>query len=308
MSAIVGTTNIDGTGSASNLTAENGEVLDLSFKHTNPYGDDQYKLQGLVIITDSWDHYGNGSNSIINSGEWGESGLKELHIDSSSGFGGNQWTYLAIKNFVDVYLHLTYDLGSQYSSIAIYDAKRGDIDISAFDDGGALYIDVYSNSADWSNLFTIQGGASNDSVTLDSENGNGSQWTEFSVNLGGSSDSFRCYLDAAASSEQTRYVDGGTGEDRITATNLNDIDFVSFKYIINGSDEAQTLELDQELLANNASSTYSIVLKDLDIEIVDDYDDVTVSEKSSSGNYRVVITYDDEQYILYTNLEPTELV
>ena len=309
MSAIVGTTNIDGTGSASNLTAENGDVLDLTFGFTGSYmGDIQTRQQGLVEIYDSWDHYGIGEDRIENIGEWNQQGVKELYIDSSAGFGGNQYGTLTLKNFVDLYLELSSDLsepGWASSDINIYDIKRGEIDLSSLEGESDVYIEVYSNSANWSNLFTITGSEQSDYLTMQAVAG--TRWTEFNIDLSAGDDSFKCILAGAESSSQLRYVDGGDGSDTLIATHINDIDFENFETLINASISTQTLSIDQQLLANNASANNGLWLDGFNIEFSDEFDDIDVSTLST-GKYKIVATYDDEQYLLYSDTVPTELI
>lgn len=318
MSVIFGTTNTDGTGTSANLTTDNGTELAVSgreyYYDDGYHGSSWYVASGDVEMTYDVNHSGSVTLKIENEGEWNSSEAKELYIDSvsmSHAFNG-QHMQMTIDNFVDVTIILDDVLvgdNESYSRnvININDAKRGYIDTSDvyFEGGLTLEISPSSNGSSWSNLFEITTGDSSEDVTFNNDSGTGTQWTEFKVDLGGGSDSFTYQLESAASTSQTRYVDGGEGDDTLVLlTDSEDLDFVNFEYIENGSNtQDYTLTLSEEILANNSSG---LTITDLNIEFSDDYESIEVeSELDESGEetgyYDVTVIYDDATYSIVTN-------
>lgn len=316
MTLIVGTTNLDGTGSASNLTADNGTVIDIG--DSNSFQNVLNEEWGSELILDNieidkgGDHYGSLSVLIYNTAEWNAEGMKEIYLDSNftemamatlDCYQGG----ISIYNFVDVYINFSDpDTFGDYSwniGVNIYGAKRGDIDLSSLDISLTwLNIVPYSNGDSWSNMFTVTMGDSDDYVTFTSSNyaytSDATQWTEFDVSLNGGDDTFTYALDAAASSDQTRYVDGGDGDDTLELeTDSGILDFANFESIENGSDDDLTVTLSEDLLEANSELT----ITDLDIEFSDDYDSITV-EETDSDYYTVTVVYDDESFTLSTNV------
>ncbi len=317
MSVIVGATNTDGTGSAANLTKDNGEWIDLNqtptYQNNQGMGGNWRIEQGNVTVSSSWDHYGQTNTSFTNTGVWNEAGLKEIYIDSDDmeKVDGN-YLFFTIKNFVDVYLNFSEDLSiSNFSMIDIIDAKRGDIDTTALNDQTTLNITPYSNGASWSNLFNVTTGDYADRVTFYTQRsdyeGNTSQWTEFDVSLGGGNDTFIYSLSAAASDEQTRYVDGGEGVDTLYwYTNSDDLTFVNFEYVYTYAGQSRSLSLNQTILDNNNADEAGLTVVNFDLEFSDEYDSIAATaELDDSGNetgyYSVVVTYDDDTYTVISN-------
>ncbi len=309
MTMIVGETNTDGSGSAANLTEDNGTVLDLTYFYSGSESDTDTLVSDDITISETNYHYGRISVSVTNTAEWNAQGLKEFYIDSYDNWPfDNYYPRLFISNFVDVHIDIAsigYNYAEAYTiTFAIYDAKRGDIDLSALNTDISTYITIvpYSNGASWSNLFTITTGDSVDSVTFTTEGSayeaGTTKYTEFDVDLGAGDDTFTFDLDAAASTSQTRYVDGGEGDDTLVLdSDSNILDFANFEYIENGSDDAEiTLTLSQALLENNSALT----ITDLDIEFADDYSSITVTE-TDDDYYNVTVVYDDESYSFTTN-------
>ncbi len=315
MTVIVGSSNTDGSGSASNLTPDNG--LELNMEYTSYDGSWDGSGGGTyyneryddIYISQSWDHYGYESIEFRNTAEWNHQGLKEISInDDGIALVCGQYGNLYVGNFVDVSLTLTRDLSDETGSLVVVDgAKRGEIDVSEMNDGVDMYIIPQSNSASWSNLFTVNTTDSSDYLDFISEN-QGSHWTEFDVSLNGGDDYFSYRLDASSSSQQMRYVDGGDGIDTLNVyQNPDDLSFSNFEVIEGQGD--YTLTLDEQLLSGNNADTAPLTVNDLSIEFAEGYDYLyatydQVYDDPYEGDeieYTVVVSYDDTAYYVLTD-------
>ncbi|SDG91450.1 hypothetical protein SAMN04488136_104211 [Vibrio xiamenensis] len=316
MSVIFGTTNTDGTGSASNLTAENGNAFDLDnleIDHSSPYEQVGSLEIDDVILKYTNDHYGYATTYITNNGEWNADGAKELLIeytgpDSDTALIMESRDTIRIDNFVDVNIHLegsmpyeeTYG-ASEELWLEIIDAKRADIDATDFDAQTVIRIATKSNGehGEWSNMFNIQGSDTHhDEVQFE-----GSSYTEFNVSLNGGSDRFTSMLAPKESADQIRFVDGGEGNDEITIYgNSSDIEFVNFENVSLASGSSFTLN--EEVLQNNADGLKISTYQDsMDISFSDDYDSITAKQQydengDETGYLDVTVSYDDADYHL----------
>ncbi len=202
MEVIVGTTNTDGSGSAANLTADNGTEITsdmLTEKRTESHEEGSYYFtysEGYYT-DDFYVQQVTGSNrfssgefnplTIVNTAEWNADGLKEVLVS-----GSGATLDVRVENFVDVaiYLHTDEEGDSDYRQvyededgedidypgvddyITVLYAKRGVIDTTTLgdEDGeGTEYIDnimIYpkSNGSSWSNLFEVTTGNGDDEV------------------------------------------------------------------------------------------------------------------------------------------------
>ncbi len=315
-SLITGSTNTDGTGSAENLTVDNGYDIDLSQEYTTftdfGNGEGQWTIvDGDTTLADKYNRYGDHHSSITNTGDWNGDGQKEISIDTADFeyLDNTNNDFLTIENFVDVNLHLSdFDHNGELQ-ITILDAKRGTIDLSDHTGNTQLHIGVHSNNANWSNMFEVIGSASGDDVSI---GGRGvSQYTEFSMDLAGGDDSFSCTLDAAKSADQTRFVDGGEGVDTIYIYNTESgidtmadvVDFVNFE-IINAR-YTDNLTLTEEVLEKNGTEESPlIVLEATEIDFAGDVESISAVETdyiNEDGYYEVTVDYADASYTVITD-------
>ncbi len=325
MTIIVGTTNTDGSGSAANLTAENGLEITEDMFNENPNAVSWEDSDGYYSYEDTQGYYSNDfyfqitsnrnsvSYTIENTSEWNADDLKEIYITNVYTSTGT----LTIENFVDVYLapyqnqsgsyDVTEDEDFNYVGGNIYwilYAKRGVIDTTSEGDEinyfDRVLIVPKSNGDSWSNLFDITTGSGNDTVAMigsycsdyDYDIDTSSTYTEFTIDLGADNDEFRYSLEVANSNDQLRYVDGGTGTDLIALyRDTSDLDFDNFEIITNYSDSDVTLTITEEQLADNASSDEGLIIDAVDIEFAEDYDAIVVSELTDAQ-----VEYIEQQY------------
>ncbi len=322
MNIIFGETNTDGTGTASDLTTENGHKFDIenvTLDTSDPFQFVAFQEIGSVMLEYTNTYYGYVTTKITNNGEWNASGVKEVSIeyfgpDSDDAFSivANN-SLIKIENFVDVNINLEghmqssdyYDYDGEFW-LEIYNAKRADIDTSDFDANTIIKISTQSNGAfgEWSNMFNIQGSDTNsDYVYIEGTSENNSQYTEFNIYLNGGSDRFNSTLDTKASSDQIRFVDGGEGDDIIEIYgDSSDIEFVNFESIY--LDVGSTLTLNEDVLQNNADGLLiQSYWHPMDIEFSDQYSNITIEHQyyesgNETGYLDVTVSYDDTDYHL----------
>ncbi len=163
MNIIFGETNTDGTGTASDLTTENGHKFDIenvTLDTSDPFQFVAFQEIGNVMLEYTNTYYGYVTTKITNNGEWNASGVKEVSIeyfgpDSDDAFSivANN-SLIKIENFVDVNINLEghmqssdyYDYDGEFW-LEIYNAKRADIDTSDFDANTIIKISTQSNGA-----------------------------------------------------------------------------------------------------------------------------------------------------------------
>ncbi len=309
MSLITGSTNTDGSGSAANLTVENGHEIDLSEYTTYESDNGGYRwtiVDGNTTVSMDADHHGYYDLRFTNTAEWNAEGQKEISVDmidfaSEIGHGG--YDAITINNYVDVNLH-TVDINHQGPLYYyIEGAKRGTLDFS--DDVSVLVrIDAQSNGASWGNLFEVTGSRGYDEIQI--RGGEDTQYTEFSIDLGAGNDEFSSTLTDAIYASQTRFVDGGEGTDTIHVYNnestdtIADVDFINFE-IIDGDDYDITLT--EYVLTNNGTEDEPLIVETTgELDFAGDVDSITASESDyDEGFYEVSVDYGDTSYTIITN-------
>ncbi len=307
---IYGSSNTNGSGSAANLTPENGTEVVWEYDYENSdYDHDNWKYVNGEVHGHLSDYYEDLALNFDNFGEWNDEGVKEIYIDSD--LPEPNIRYMYTSNFVDVDIdigtmaatpyeldpdsyHLfdsSLDIDVQFR-IDVWDAKRGHIDASQSNQDVGIGIAPKSNGDSWSNLFEVETGSGNDAVRFDSFTESDSQhfrpsaeWTEFNVSMAEGDDTFIYSLHQANNDAMTRFVDGGEGFDTLALhRDSDDIEFSGFELIIVDGDgeELVTLAMDQELLEDNSSSEQGLILDSVEVELTDDYTSVEVSELNST--------------------------
>ncbi|MGD8171941.1 hypothetical protein ACQEXU_09795 [Vibrio sp. TRT 21S02] len=296
MAILIGTTNIDGTGTSKNLTKDNTTYIQ----------EDSYLLwnkSGITIACTDHDDLIKLDKIIINSDQWNKIGYKEANISSNS-------TFIDINNIVDVNIFNKSESG--FSTLNITNVKRGQIDTSNSASSDTINIGVKSNSDSWSNTFDIDTGRGDDTVTL--ENIEGSQYTEFSINVGKGNDIVDLsQLSAASRDDKERHVDGGKGFDILITNGDDTITFEGFE-AIQGKGFNQTLTLDSDDLASNSKATTGLIVTDIDLAFsteitLIDVDDLTnkqtreIERKGFDADeyHQVHVLSDGVEYTLLTN-------
>lgn len=314
-SLITGSSNTDGSGSAENLTVENGHEIDLAQRLDVSESDGHGNGENVLIDGNTTidDKYGENAHnlSITNTAVWNDDGQKEISVDTAdfaSYLHYSSESKIIIDNFVDVNLHVS-DMNVE--GIVTYEidgAKRGTIDVSDSDDLNIVEINAQSNNDHWGNEFEIIGSDSRDQITLSTSENGGTEYTEFSVDLGGDDDSFSYNLEAAKSDSQTRYVDGGEGIDTISIYNAEGgtpgFDFVNFEMITTGHYD---ITLTEEVLQNNGTEESPLIVKcsgELDFD--GDVENITVTDSDYSDYtqqdfYEVTVDYADASYTVIIN-------
>ena len=202
----IGTTNLDSTGSATNLNQSNaakviqeGEIY---------YANETYqggKLNALVIN----DYYGVNATSFV---QWNDLGTKEIKIDASD-------KNVLVHNFVDV------DINAHDSTngltVQVSHVKRAEIDTGSGDD--VVHASVFTNDAGWSNSFSINTYAGDDRLTLDHLQN--SKFTAFNIDMGTGDDQVDLsQIHAQASPNKTfRSIELGDGDDSVVASQGDDV-------------------------------------------------------------------------------------
>ncbi len=328
-SLITGSTNTDGSGSAENLTVENGHEIDLS--HYTTF-DDQGNSEGAwtivdgdTTVADRFNRYGDHETSITNTADWNNDGEKEIFVDTADYEHYVQSTLntnlsLTIENYVDVNLHTTYLENTGELQFRIEGAKRGTIDLSDGRSGGVqLDIVAQSNGPSWGNMFEVTGSSGSDRVAIGGKEG--TEYTEFSMDLAAGDDWFTAsVLNAPASASQTRFVDGGDGVDTISihdteAGTLAEVDFVNFEII---SANEHELTLNEDVLSHNGTQDAPLIVENTtELNFAGDVESITAKEYDyvndhgvhKDGYYEVTVDYDDASYtIISDNVDDAWLV
>ncbi|BCL73132.1 rhizobiocin [Vibrio nigripulchritudo ATCC 27043] len=242
----VGTTNTDGTGSASGLNAGNAA---LSLIGTGSVSADGVSLESTGGIL---------SATVLSSDTWNKAGYKEAKVD-----GNDNLVY--VNNFVDVDID---NNNSQGASILVANAKRGTIDTGNGND--AITIAAFSNSLNWGNLFEVNSGFGNDIITI--THAKNSQFTRFEIDAGAGNDvvDVSGLLGPAVGAEH-RFADGGSGFDVLKLSGTDTVSFENFEVVRGaGKIAPAALTIDSALLAaNNAEAEvgFGLVLSNIDITL-----------------------------------------
>ncbi|WP_367989417.1 hypothetical protein AB2S62_19450 [Vibrio sp. NTOU-M3] len=245
-SIIFGTSNTDGTGSSANLNEENGFVVNES---------GYFEEQGVLgIISDDGTYL---QNIFIAAEEWNGKDVKEVSLVDTSA------SNITIENFVDANIINSTDVDTH---IELLQAKRGQIDTSGGASSDAITIGVKANNNIWDNLFDINTGEGNDTVSF--VNVENSQWTDFQVQLGEGNDELDVsLLDLAVNSDQVRVVDGGQGLDTLVTNGDSILQFTGMEVIVGaGLGEGSVLNVDNSVLANNNDVALGLVISNVDVE------------------------------------------
>ncbi len=331
MSILIGSSNIDGSGSAANLIDLGGTELEYSDLTSEFLNVDGNKEKHYAIV--------------LNSGvQWNDPGVKEIYIDEYLDYDR---TY--ISGFVDVFIKYPETDGIEETDLSIGVCKRGYIDTTALGNSNdEIRVSMESNSGDWSNLLEVFTGDGNDEVEIrmptnfdDDDPTNkyiidvSATYSEFNVNLGSGNDVFS-YRNSAMThfnDSVSRYVDGGDGTDIIyISKSIYDLNFSNFEAIIsNPYYDNLEIAISEQQLANNGVSNIGTIVNDISISIIDDYTSITVESLSTNQEnyissviselentvyhdnntysfdenldnyYAVTITYQDSSYTLLTN-------
>ncbi|SDI11979.1 hypothetical protein SAMN04488136_1712 [Vibrio xiamenensis] len=322
MNIIFGETNTDGTGSASNLTTENGHEFDIenvTLDTSNPFQHVAIQEIDDIALKYTQDYFGYATTYITNNGEWNADGAKEVSVEYLGSNSNDAINIVAndsmvkIENFVDVNIDLEgqmqsddyYDYSGEFW-LQLYNAKRADIDVSDFNANTIIKISTQSNGVlgEWSNMFDIQGSDTNsDYVYIEGTSENNAQYTEFNVALNNGNDRFNSTLTPKASTDQIRFVDGGEGDDIIEIYgDSSDIEFVNFESIY--LDVDSTLTLNEDVLQNNTDGlVIQSYWRPMDIEFSDEYNSITIEQQyfqsgDETGYLDVTVSYDDADYHL----------
>ncbi len=290
MSVIIGASNVDGSGSSLGLNSSNGITVS-----------DNYQFDGVRAFDYNSNDGSQYSSLYLYTESWGET-YKEAYVNG-------HYEEATIDNVTDVSLINQSDLG--YSALEVLGAKRGYIDTSGVDSDDSLFIGVESNSASWSNLFTINTGEGDDQLVMG--NFGGTQWTEFDIDMGTGEDIVDISeLSDALSYSQTRQIEGGEGFDVLITNGDDVVEFSGFE-VIHGSQTGQSLTVDSALIESNAQSEMGLVIVDLDVELAGNLDyhvdavDRAHHQYLEELNYdadsfsQITIHIDDDDYTLLTN-------
>jgi len=193
----IGTTNFDGTGSATNL--DNGYIVLSEGEEKN--------------ITEDYSTAYTDPTLIAVAKEWNGDGVKELKIDAYN-------TDVTAVNFVDIDLNL--ESSDADLTVNVIDSKRGEIDTGAGADN--IIVTVHTNNASWSNKFVINSNDGVDNIVFSNSETAGvtgnSQFTQLDIDAGADDDiidisGLNAYYTDDASA---RVLDGGEGNDTITGS------------------------------------------------------------------------------------------
>ncbi|MBD1556204.1 hypothetical protein HC752_04580 [Vibrio sp. S9_S30] len=262
----VGTTNTDGTGSASNLNAGNATQ---SLVGMGAVSADGVELQ---TITSSL------SATFISSDSWNKAGYKEAKVD-----GNDKVVY--VNNFVDVDID---NQNNQGASIVVSNAKRGEIDTGRGNDN--IAVSVFSNNTLWSNLFEINSGAGNDTITM--THAKNSQFTRFDIDAGTGNDVVDVSgLLGPAEGITGRDVNGGSGFDVLKLSGTDTVTFENFEVVKGtGKIAPAALTIDSTLLAANDAESqvgFGLVLSNIDLTL----------DESVTGYDSSALTAAEETYL-----------
>ena len=272
MTVILGETNIDGSGSATNLNLENGVVVVTSY---NEDGVSVIDADGEIIDL-----------ATATSSEWDADGYKEISVSGS-------YESIAVSNFVDVDIDTESDTG--FTHIEVLYAKRGVIDTSGTDSSDSIYIAVTSNSTSWDNTFYVTTGDGNDYLQF--ANVEHSYWTGFDVDLGDGNDTLDISeLSLSSIYADARVADGGDGLDVLITNGDDAVDFENFEVITGSSD--LTVTFDADLLEANSSSEFGLVVADVQVDLGEDIS-ASIAEGLTGDqiDYLEELGYDSDDFV-----------
>ncbi|BDU35911.1 hypothetical protein [Vibrio nigripulchritudo] len=273
---LVGTTNLDSTGTAGNLTVENATQAIIGTGWS--FGLDE----GVDLANYDWGH---GGKIYARTEEWDKGNYKEAKIE-----GDSSCVYL--ENFVDVNVSLNNYCGSK---VFINNSKRGDIETGCGHD--KIYISVQSNNSLWENDFDISTGAGNDVIKM--VDSNNSHLTDVTINAGSGHDFVDISKLKNAEDGIVRDVDGGSGFDKFVFGTDDSVDFKNFEVIV-GTAQTSNFNLTSEHLKNNGFDQYGLVVTGSNFAL-EGVDSVSHSELSETQEaYLNWLGYDDDEYSALT--------
>ncbi len=277
MSIIFGTTNTDGSGSAQDLTEDTGIVIS---------GTGETDGVNHVILGEG--DFGLDFSTIeVDADEWNGVDNKEISIDESA-------DYIRVDNFVDVEIINSAEDG--FSHIEVLNVKRGLIDTSATDSDDSIVIGVNANNNHWSNEFEITTGEGNDTVLMTDVARSG--YTDLDINTGEGNDTIDLAdLHAAASSDQVRHVDGGTGLDVLVTNGDSVLQFEGIE-VVEGQGFEQTQILNSDLIADNADLELGLVMTNISVEFDTDVSYEVADMSAAQAEYLDELGYDAEDFSL----------
>jgi len=202
MTIKIGTSNTDGSGSATNLNVSN-QVLETLPNSSNS-----------INVAGKYSAYINHITNLIYaiSDVWNGLVTKEVRVDAVN-------KDISVNNFVDIDINA--DGSESDINVSITDAKRGEVHTGEGNDTVDITIKSNSVTNSWNNLFTIETGLGNDSITLtDSENSN---FTSVNIDAGAGNDTVNLRGILGGESGVSRIVYGGHGDDLVYGSISDDI-------------------------------------------------------------------------------------
>ncbi|CAH0529072.1 hypothetical protein [Vibrio hippocampi] len=269
---LAGTTNTDGTGSATNLSLDNADIYLV--------GEGEIIQDDIVVIQSDED----GGSTYVVPTFWNKDatgfGYKEVKVT-------NDDAVVFVAGVVDVDINNCYNYGSQ---ITVVDAKRGEIHTGKGDD--TINVTILSNNTLWSNHFEIDTGKGSDTITLQAFQN--SQNTSYTIDAGRGHDVIDVASLSPASDDPSldivRSVDGGRGLDALLLGDTQNTTFSNFEALIgNGT---TSLMIDESMLENNGSKWLGLVIANCDIEFSDGLSVESVSASLSSVETQFVDSFD----------------
>jgi hypothetical protein len=273
----VGTTNTDGTGSATNLSVSAATASLIDFGSTSVDGSQLYNIDiphGQTV-------------TILSVDTWNKAGFKEAQIHNDSDI-------VIVDNFVDVDIDNTNTSGSE---IYLYNSKRGNITTSDGDD--TIEIGVYTNNSGWVNKFTIDSGAGNDSILM--TNVQNSKYTSFDIDVGSGNDKVDVSgLSSPYASSVSRLVDGGEGIDTLVISDSS-VSFSNFEVVVGSkSDFGTSIAITSDLLASNASD-FGLVFSNIDVSFASGFEfDAPSMLSADQAHYLDSLGLDTADYVSLT--------
>ena len=199
----VGTTNLDGKGSAENLTDSDIALRAPSY-----------------VKGEDFTAYANNSTVVASADYWNAPKAKELQVNAEN-------VNVVATDFVDIDVNL--ETSTEGVNVDITNSKRGSIDTGSGDD--YVSVTVQTNNAGWSNQFDVNTGDGNDTILF--KNGSNSEHTKLNVDAGEGDDIIDVSgLNANLIDASERVLDGGRGDDMIIGSDGHETIFGGSGYDI----------------------------------------------------------------------------
>jgi hypothetical protein len=191
---------------------------------------------------------------------WNMHGFKAVSVDNAA-------ETVSFYNFVDVNIHNTNTDGA---TVYLGNVKRADISLSDGDD--SIFATISSNKLSWSNLFSADTGAGDDSIVLMNSldslfDASNSKYTSLDIDMGTGNDEVSINrISDAFNSSVTRHIDGGDGTDVLHLGANTTVDFENFEAVFGKNDEAPTAII---LTEDNLIADHAVLLQDIDLDLSD---------------------------------------